>query len=643
MKRLLSCALAALSGWAGISAFPPPGSAQELPFPTPKNSVIISIELYPTQSAEADYIKSRVPFGLYAWPSLSITTMTPTIPWQAPLDAADANLSKFKNDVRTALAAAKARGFRLHLVLTSGLARGRPAYVDAKREDVRNCQWYNDNRIAPAVQLAKPTGLEDKVFGTLSRYARKLRVHLETKSRAAFAFLAEVIAAEPDTLVAVSGWGEAELNFGRIENDKSVQSFFCDYSPFAVLEFRDWIQHAGEYDDAGGTYRKEGWARGGAEYQGDGGLARFNAEFGTSFSTWSLRYYDWSLENDYDPDFGDTANNDPRRIPYASYADGRMMPAAGGGFIDGGFDPPRVMKPGEKFWDLWNLFRETMVGHFVRDAARWASESGIPADRWYSHQIPGDYLFGTKPGDASANARYYTSASPLWTADIAPYGHPGATIYDVRFPTWFARTTENIFPAISAMSDYWAIMEFDPELYPVGMEIKESPVPDLVKQYLRVYEYNATLINFWRWWDETKEHRIKGMNKEKALIEFVAAIRDKAKVKDLSTVFVPPPVGPLTAAGRPGEIAIPDKIWAQAGWGWTAWGDFDRFEVYRGDKPGFALDPAHLVGKTRDRVFRDTTAQPGKTYYYRVRAVNVKNAAGRPSPELAVSLGKEGT
>ncbi len=634
---------AVLAVFTFLAAFCPPVQAQELPLPTPRNSVVISLELSPQNAAEAEYIKKNIPFGLYAWPSFSITTMTPDIPWQAPLDAADANLAKFKSAVKANVAAAKARGFKFHLVLSTGLARNRAVYKDARLDDVRNCQWYNDNTIAPAAALSKPGGLEDKVFGTLSRYARKVRTHLEVKSRAAFAFLAGLIEAEPDTLVAVSGWGEAELNFGRIENDKSVQSFFCDYSPFAVLEFRDWIQHAGEYDDGRGAYRNEGWAQGGPDYQGADGLARFNSEFGTAFTTWDLRYFHWSLADDYDPDFSDKANSDPRRIPYASYAPDRMKPAAGASFIDGGFDPPRVMQPGGKFWDLWNLFRETMVGNFVRDGARWASESGIPADRLFSHQIPADYLFGTRPANAAegkANARYYSSASPLRTADIAPYGHPGATIYDVRFPTWFARTTEHIYPAISAMSPIWAIMEFDPELYPVGMELKESPVPDLLAQYLRVYENNVFLINFWRWWDETREHRIKGMNKEKALAQFAAAIRDKAKAGDLTTVFVPPPVGLLAAGAKPGEIVLPEKIWASASWTWTMWGDFDRFEIYRSDTPGVPLDPAHLVGKTRDRVFWDKTARAGAVYYYRVRAVNVKNAAGRPSPELRLQIGK---
>jgi hypothetical protein len=87
----------------------------------------------------------------------------------------------------------------------------------------------------------------------------------------------------------------------------------------------------------------------------------------------------------------------------------------------------------------------------------------------------------------------------------------------------------------------------------------ESPVADILAQYFRVYEHGVYLINFWRWWDETKEHRIKGMNKEKA-----------------------------------------------------------------------------LVGNTKNFVFLDTTAAPKKNYYCRVRAVNVKNIAGKSSVEIRV-------
>jgi len=615
-------------------------AAQELPRPTPLNSIVVSLELDPSDAKEAEYIKSRIPFGLYAWPSFSVTTLTPSIPWQTRLDQADANLGNFKADVDRLVAAAKAQGFKLHLVLTSGLARTRAVYKEAKLEDVRNCQWYNDNNIATAEQLAKPEAVETDVFATLSRYARKLHYHLEAKARAAMKFLAGVMAAEPDTLIAVSGWGEAELNFGRIVNSESIQPFFCDYSPFAVLEFRDWIQHAGEYGDERGAYRKEGWPLGGKGYQGKDGLTRFNSEFKTSFSSWDLRYYNWNLQDDYDPDYSDTINKDPKRIPFEAYATDKMKFDSGAAFIEGGFDPPRVMKPGDPFWDLWNLFRETMVSHFVRDAARWASESGIPADRWFSHQLPGDYLFGKSPADPPKNGRYYASASPLWTADIAPYGQPGVTIYDSRFKEGFVRTTQNILPAAEAMSKTWAVMEYDPEGYPPGNAGEPSRVEKIVEQYMRVYNHNVYLINFWRWQDETGEHQIKGTNKEKALVRFVAQVRDKAKSVGPEKAFTPPPVWRISAKGRPVEITIAKKIWASDEWDWKMWGGFDRFEIFRSESPGVPIDPAHLAGKTENYIFLDKTAAADKTYYYRVRAINDKNASGPPSPEITVRPGK---
>ena len=49
-----------------------------------------------------------------------------------------------------------------------------------------------------------------------------------------------------------------------------------------------------------------------------------------------------------------------------------------------------------------------MIANYVKDFARWAS---IPSARFYSHQIPAEFLF-EQPG----NLRLQTSASPLETA-----------------------------------------------------------------------------------------------------------------------------------------------------------------------------------------------------------------------------------
>jgi len=621
---------------------------EELPIPSYQNSVIISIELPHLETAEVDYIKSSFNFGLYTWLSFSWTSAKPVLDWHTAWDEADTGIQSFKNSVSNFIQKAKDKNVKCHLVLGAGLNRGPFIYREAKEEDIRSCQWYNDNRIASDSQILDPNAMDNTIWSTLSRYARKKRRNLEAKARAALVFLKQRMDEEPDVLYLLSGWAETELNFNRIDHSTSVQDYFCDYSPFAVLEFRDWIAHTGMYDDSAGAYANEGYVLGGAKYQGASGLTQFNSDFGTGFSSWDLKYYNWNLDDDYDTDPTDTVNQDPHRIPLNNYSHGNMMPTSGSQHIAGGFDPPRKMQPGDKFWDLWNLFRETMVHHCVKDLAIWASEAGIPAKRWFSHQIPGDYLFGTNPDVVNKNARYYTSASPMWTADIQPYGSVGATIYDIKFPPAlyppeYARSTLYGLPAIQAMASNWAIMEYDAETYPVGLGVTQSTPEIIFNQYMNVYNHNAHVINFWMWWDDSKEHRIKGMNKEEALRRFIHKIRDKARKTDLSVVFNPPRVADFSGEQNKNTgantLRISGKIWSGHFWKWKNWGDFSHFKIYRGETLDYALDAQHLLGKTDAYSYVDSSAQKNITYYYRIRAVNSK---GRPGPaSLTVKLPRD--
>lgn len=652
-------------------------TAEELPIPTYNNSVIISLEHSVTDAAEVDYILNNINFGLYAWLSFSRTSISPRLDWHANLDQAAQNIQDFKTTIESLIQAAKTKNVRLHIVLTSGLARPQNnlGYIEAKEEDIRNCQWYNDNNLATDPQIAASNSMEKFIWGTFSRYARKMRANLEAKSRAVLEFLKQEMEKNPGILIAISGWGEAELNFWRKNDNQTYnQDWFCDYSPFALLEFRDWIQHTGLYDNTTGSFKGDGWTRGGAKYQGAAGLAQFNLDYGTNFSTWDLRYFNWSLEDDYDPDPTDTTNNDPNRIPYASYSQGSMMPTSGENFIPGGFDPPREMPRRtlpleDNFWNLFNLFRETSVHHFVKDLAQWASEAGISPEQWYSHGIPGDYMFGTTPARESMNARYFSSASPLWASNISPYGSPGATIYDVKFPPGilpneFYRTTEFGLDAISELSDNFAVLEYDAESYPPGLEITQSSWQDIYAQFMRLYNKSTHLINFFRWWDESKEHRIKGMNKETALKEFINRIKDKARKTNLDFVFDPPKVSGFTgkyfsAAQKRRlkariaaiiQIKINSNIWDGQPWEWTDWGDFAHFEIYRGNTLNFPADTDHLLGTTGSYTYQDTTAADGKSYYYKIRAVNSKGVGGPLSEEirlpgfvLSLSAGTGGT
>ncbi len=618
-------------------------SAEELPVPTYDNALIVSIEHSITDLEEVDYIKNYFPLGLYTWLAFSHTHIDPVLDWHAGWGNADNGIQDFKDKIELYIHNAKEKDVRLHIVLCAGLSRGLSIYREAKDEDIRNCQWYNDNKLAANDQISESDPLDKYVFGTLSRYARKMQHNLRAKSRAALAFLKLKMDQEPEIFAALSGWGEAELNFNRIIHSQSLQDYFCDYSPFAVLEFRDWTCHEGLYNDVSGQYKGQGYSEGGGKYQGLSGLLAFNQDFGTSFTLWDLKYFNWSLDDDYDTNPKDQENDDPHRIPLSEYNHGSMKPASGPNFTAGGFDPPRTMEPGNKFWDLWNLFRETMVHNYVKDVARWAAAAGIPDDRWYSHQIAGDYLFGTSPDSQDKNPRYHSSASPLWTADIPPLGSPGATLYDIKFPDRFARSTKHGLEALSSLSSNWAIMEYDAETYPTGFNVSESSVEDILAQYLNTYSFGPHIINFWRWKDSSGEHQIKGMNKQQALIRFVRQVRDIACRPDLNTVFDPPQVvefsGVHNESSGKNILSISGRIWKNQNWEWKEWGDFSRFEIYRGESPDFAADEAHLLAGIEDYEYDDNTAKNWKVYYYKIRAVNSQGTGGQLSREIQLPEG----
>jgi len=620
------------------------GFSQELPKPTFNNSVIVSIEHIPNSSAEVDYIKNNFNFGLYAWLSFSVTHIDPDLDWHHDWNDASNGITTFKNNANNYIQAAKNKDVRVHLVLCSGLARGLSIYADAKEEDIRNGQWYNDNKLASDSQIGSSDRMNKYIFGTFSRYARKLRRNLKAKAEAALDFLKQRMDEEPDVLTILSGWGEAEMNYRRLSGG-GPQEYFCDYSPFAVLEFRDWIRHEGMYNNISGEYAGQGFSGGGSRYQGGSGLANFNSDFGTSFTTWDLKYYDWNLTDDYDTNPVDSVNNDPNRISYSSYSHGNMMPTSGPDYIAGGFDPPRVMNFGENFWDLWNHFRETMVANFVGDMSEWVAAANIPSERWFSHQIPADYLFGANPSMPVKNERYYSSASPLWSADIQPQGSVGITLYDVKFPDYiyppmFVRTTQYGLPALAGYGSNTAALEYDPETYPTAWPMTQSSAAFILEQYMKLYNSNIHVINFWRWWDDNQEHRIKGMNKETALKDFVETIRDLSRNLNLNHMYAPPPVlgGSGHFSGQLDAIVVEvtEEIWEGEKWKWKEWGDFDEFEVYRSTQTGFTPNPSNFIGTTDDYSYNDTGYTPIVPNYYRLRAVNNNSVKGSFSPEISL-------
>jgi hypothetical protein len=342
----------------------------------------------------------------------------------------------------------------------------------AQAEDLRNAQWYHD-WTAPATGDGIARG-----WMTLSQYARKMRRVKEAYVREFGRLLAERMAQNPGIVVALTGDGEIEMTYDRFRDQGSPSTpanpapalrSWADYSPFAIAEFRDWIRGKGLY--ATDPLLQGAAFENASKYQGSdaAALAAFNADYGTAFTTWNLRYYNWTL-----------STSDSTGASDGTPVTGALSAAE----TAGGFDAPRptdrsaILSNTDPFWLLYRRFRSEMVQRYNRDFARWVTEGtaladpshgGVPYDRWYSAQVPTDVLFGNPPTDGGV--RLLTSGSPHWTADISPYGGIGVTGYNVNgggagangnASGFYDRTVPNVAPLMAARSARWAIVEWNP-------------------------------------------------------------------------------------------------------------------------------------------------------------------------------------
>jgi hypothetical protein len=275
----------------------------------------------------------------------------------------------------------------------------------------RNCMWYADNRVqhdTPAETDPMPYRQVEKqlngasfgdVYVTFSRYNREAQTLRHTNRMAVLRIITDFRRQHPDLLVAVNIDGELELapHHGELP---------ADYNPYAILEFRDWIRGTGEYDPERGRFRGEayvGWQR----YHDDqAGLAAFNQDFGTQFTTWGLKFF--------------------ARDEFAAVAAGQAPSFDLDVDQPGGFDPPRHAtgkdytfpawgQPARSFWELWNAFRGLLVRNEYATCAADAVAAGLPKELVYTQSIPG--------------CEAYASAKRIWLSAIPPWG---GTVKDAR-------------------------------------------------------------------------------------------------------------------------------------------------------------------------------------------------------------------
>ncbi len=421
-------------------------------------------------------------------------------------------------------------------ILTALRERYDPVQLDAERADRRNTSWYMDGEMANG-------------WMTYSRYARKFRTVYEAYVREIGAAVANRMAKYPSTLVSSSGDGESEMSFARSPivdpTYTEATTQLCDYSPFAIAEFRDWLRNGGLYAP-GQPYAGQGYDQA-ARYQGDASPAEdtngdghtLNGDFGTSFTSWNLKHFDWSLN--------DPVEGDPNAIPSFVYEGAGFNPLPAQN--PAGFDAPRTRVPGNLWWDTWDFFRQVMVWHYNVEFARWItttvdSETGrtLPAAKWFSHQLPGDYLFGSSP--SKPNFRLVTSASPYWTGDISPYGGLGITSFNISIGGGrFFYTGRNVIPQIAARGVRWAILEWNPSIPAVNsLDVYEQ-------EMAAIEQYRPTVIVPWAWGDPF--YQVQNTPFEIALRDMISHLKDAPAS---GTRTFQPAFGPVFL--QPGEQVI---------------------------------------------------------------------------------------
>jgi len=624
--------LAALSSVVSATAR---AQAPVLPEPAYENSLQIGYfclnDCYSStekMQQQANLLRSRVGEGPYV--KLGIFYYSNVgMSWPLPADPATAVLNPtVESNLRTMIDRAEAAGIGFHVSGIFGVTRAVSLYGPAVTEDRRNAQWLS-------------TGAKSWI--TTSRYARRLRAHLEAKVRLYAQLFARLQKEYPETLLTLAADGEIELSSDGYDDNKPYQQqVLADYSPFAVAEFRDWIRNTGLYGP-GGPFDGQGRTASGTKYRtGDDAadLAAFNADFGVGFGTWQLQYFDWDL--------ADPVNADTNAIRAAEVADPSFspLPTSGPRYIAGGFDAPRTWNAGSPaFWQLWLQFREALVANYVRDVSEWLVSTttpegwSLPPDRVYTYQIPSDYYLGTYPGCPNPERRYLTSASTFDSADVGPTASLGVTVFDGYYwdgsQNYYKATSEFLFPEIARRRPWnWGLIESNLSWPISAVETDPAAVAARID---RAWAAGMHLYGYYPWpLDPNEEQTVLldglGLFARNVWTEpYDAALRHYA---------------PAVVRGLASELTGSDVrfTWAPAifashpGFQWLSWKDFLRFEIVRAGAPDAPAGSWTLVKSVSNGYVTTlpVSSLTGAATWYRIRAVSKNGLTGEMSPPIEV-------
>ncbi len=510
-------------------------------------------------------------------------------------------------------------------------------YRAIANQDLRLYQWRLDGldwrgAYTSSGTLEIPEDERDYKVPTPSRYATRLRAFNAAKAASWAESALSLMQDFPGVLACINGPIEEELAIGGHTSTAKL----ADYSPYAITEFRDWLRHSGIYDGSDGAYAGEGAS---AYIIGDlvdfNGVMRsqfyddptpdkangtgvsFNEHFGTQFSSWSLKYWDLYIY--------------PEPITDESFD---CSPESGHGFVEGGFDAPRILSPGDKFWKAWSYdipdqgghypegnplnpafgFRQVMVRNFVRDLFDVLAESGIPRQMMFAHQIPGEAL-GNFTGQAGRNR---SSASTIWTGYLEKSGTVGIT----RFG--------DIDPGlVTQYAGDWGIFEWHTLPNP---HLRLQDLYATSKDHLQRFYQNQCHILFPGWWDLTipaadETFPLNDSEFGEAIGDFMSSRKLHPYLEqDEGPDYTPPIVRNISAEILgDNELAISwdAKIWPDLVARWLEWDSLSHFEIQ--------LSKDGMVWPYSDTTSRIGLIAPMTDTIYRVR-VRAHTLSGLTGP-----------
>lgn len=546
---------------------------------------------------------------------------------------------------------AKEKGMRVGIIVGTQ-THTNPGYFPTLNQDIRCYQWRL-NGIDWLFSAEQGTGdvlypgeLRDSGVYSPSRLCTLVRNKLMGQIATTTAEVLRLRAEFPGVISITNGIIEQELATGGQSND----AYLGDYSPYAITEYRDWLRHTGIYDAVTGTYKGEGAPAAiignliqingvfRSQFYDDptpananGTGVSFNTFFGTSFTTWTNRYYDLVAF--------------PNAIPIPRVSDPPFdpTPESGNGFTAGGFDAPRVRNASGAFWKSWSWdvfdqggaypsgnpanpafgFRQQMTKNYIKDVFKAYADGGLPTEDMYPHQIPGEVI---------SAGRLRSGADPIWTGHLASSNNVGITRFGYIDP---AKVTQ--------YGPSWGIFEWHPMPFakPTNQALYNTATSHLNTYYQR--GCHALFPGWWRYNKDTVFY-LPDSKFADAIKDFMVARKDQPYTRKDSTLinYTPPQVQNvevLLLNGTTHLVRWPQEIWADYPETWRMWSQLSVFDIEQ------STDNVNWSTVSSEYSFSKVlpNRQAGTTYYYRVRAsskVGLKGAwsqAISPVTKLAIT------